>query len=169
MKIKVSLLLLLVTLFSCKKDKNNTITLNGKLTDCAANNTCTYKYYDNANFTSAGQVQVVPGSFRVFAYQSINSNVCSATREFYFKTSLSNSNIEISSNQIAAGQVQAYDLICPCCNSFILARPIGGEIKGQKTDANHWLINATIIFGTSFNQPTDTMTVNQYFTSAIVP
>jgi hypothetical protein len=66
--------------------------------------------------------------------------------------------------------VIANNLICPCCDYASILQPIGGEIKGKKTDSNHWLINATIIFGNSINgTPADTLVVNQYFTLAKLP
>jgi len=48
-------------------------------------------------------------------------------------------------------------------------KPIGGEIKGKKTDADHWLINATVILGDINNKPVDTLSVNQIFTLKAPP
>lgn len=162
MKTKLLIVVLLVTLLACKKGTNVNVVLTGALTDCPANSTCTYNYYDNANFTNGNQP--VPGNYRVFWYKSVNSNLCNATSEFYFKTPLNSNEFDISSNQIVSGQVVAFDLICPCCDYAVISKPIGGEIKGKRTDSSHWLINATIIFGISNGTPTDTLTVNQYFT-----
>jgi hypothetical protein len=164
MKTKVTILILFVILLSCKKSNNLNLVLNGTLTDCAANSTCTYNYYDNADFINGNQP--LPGNYRVFWYKSVNTNVCDATTGIYFKTSLSDNDFEINSNQIAAGQIVAYDQVCPCCDYAVAFKPIGGEIKGKRTDANHWLINATIVFGVYAGTPIDTLTVNQYFTIA---
>ena len=98
MKIKAAILFLCAALFSCHKDNNPNIVLNGTLSNCPANSTCTYNYYENANFT--GSNQLTNGSYRVFAYNSINTNLCDATSQIYFKTSLSNNNFDITSNQI---------------------------------------------------------------------
>jgi hypothetical protein len=164
MKIKTAVFLLCVTLFSCSKD-NNPITLNGTLTNCPANATCTYNYYEAADF--AGSNQLVRGNYRVFAYNSFEQNACGPNTLLYFKISLSNNYFDISSSQIAKGQVTSYIQDCPCCEYFapvIYAKPIGGEIRGKKTDSNHWLINASVILGSSINNPIDTVVVNQYFT-----
>jgi hypothetical protein len=166
MKTKLSIIVLFVALLGCKKTANVNVGLTGALTDCAANSTCTYNYYDNANFTNWNQP--VSGNYRVFWYKSVNSNLCDETSQFYFKTSMNNDDFDISSNQIVAGQVMAYDMACPCCDVAFATKPIGGEIKGKRTDATHWLVNATIIFGTTSGAPIDTLTVNQYFTLAKV-
>jgi hypothetical protein len=84
------------------------------------------------------------------------------TNELSFKTSLNSNSFVINSNVIAAGLV-TYNQNCVCCN-FILLKPIGGEIKGKRTDVNQWLINATVILGDNNNKPIDTLKVNQYFT-----
>jgi len=163
MKAKATIVIFFVVLFSCRKDNNPNVILNGALTDCAANSTCTYSYYDNADFTNWNQP--VHGNYRVFWYKSVNNNLCDATSELYFKISLSAESFDITANQIAAGQVVAYNLECPCCDYAFLPQPIGGEIKGKRSDANHWLINASVIFGTAVNKPIDTLVVNQYFSA----
>ncbi len=144
--------------------------LTGNLTGCPINTTCSYSYYDNADFTNVSQP--VPGNFRVFSYKNVNINLCGATSELYLKTNLSNNEFEINANQIAAGDIVAYNLVCPCCDYAIWPKPIGGDIKAKRTDATHWLINASIIFGTtvnSVNKPIDTLIVNQYFTLTNLP
>ncbi len=167
MKTKAAILILFAILLGCKKSNNLNLVLNGVLTDCPSNYTCSYDYFDNADFINGNQP--VPGNYRVFWYKSVNTNVCDATTGIYFKTSLSNNEFDISSTQIAAGQIVAYDQICPCCDYATVSKPIGGEIKGKRTDANRWLINATIVFGVSANNPVDTLTVNQYFTMEKLP
>ncbi|MDB4903793.1 MAG: hypothetical protein JWQ63_3074 [Mucilaginibacter sp.] len=171
MKIKTAVFFLCVILFSCSKDNNPNVILNGTLTNCPINATCTYNYYEGADFT--GYNQLVRGNYRVFAYNSLDQNSCGPNTLLYFKISLSNNYFDISSSQIAKGQLTAYIDNCPCCMYFTqvgYAKPIGGEIKGKKTDANHWLINAAIIFGnTSNNAPVDTLIVNQYYTLTKLP
>ena len=171
MKIKTAIFLLCVTLFSCSKDNSANVILNGTLTNCPANSTCTYNYYEGADFT--GYNQLVHGNYRVFAYNSFEQNVCGPNTLLYFKISLSNNYFDISSSQIAKGQVTAYNVNCPCCYSFgpaFYSKPIGGEIKGKKTDSNHWLVNASIIFGNpTTNTPIDTLIVNQYYTLTKLP
>jgi len=167
MKARIILVILCAIMFSCKKGTKPDIVLNGALTDCAANLTCTYNYFDNADFTNGNQP--VAGSSRVFWYKTVNANICGATTEFFFKTNMSDTEFDITSSQIAAGDVFANDFICPCCDYAALFKPIGGEIKGQRTDATHWLVNASIIFGTSMNTPVDTVVVNQYFTRQALP
>jgi hypothetical protein len=166
MKAKATIIILCAILFGCKKD-NTKVTLNGALTDCPANTTCTYNYYDNADFTNGSQI--VAGNNRVFWYKSDNVNTCNISSQFYLKTPLSDNNFDFNASQVAGGQVLAYDLICPCCDVPIITKPIGGEIKGKRTDATHWLINATIVFGYFADTPVDTLVVNQYFTSAKLP
>ncbi|MDB5008924.1 MAG: hypothetical protein JWP45_3317, partial [Mucilaginibacter sp.] len=103
------------------------------------------------------------GNYRVFVYKSVNANSCDEIALLYFKTSISNDNFDINASEIANGQAVTYGSSCTCCE-MIAVKPIGGEIKGKRTDANHWLINATIILGGSENKPVFTLTVNQYFT-----
>jgi hypothetical protein len=105
----------------------------------------------------------------VFSYQSVNPNVCGATSQFFCKTDLTATEFDITSNQIAGGQIFANYFSCPCCEYAVLFKPIGGEIKGKRTDATHWLVNATIIFGTTPTVPVDTLVVNQYFTVQPIP
>ena len=105
----------------------------------------------------------------MFWYKSVNNNLCNAATEIYFKTSLSNNDFEINSNQIASGQLSGYVFSCACCDVLANVKPIGGEIKGKRTDATHWLINASVIIGTAGNAPLDTIIVNQYFTQQQLP
>jgi|SRR6185437_35384 len=165
MKIKTILFILFALLFGCRKDK--IVVLNDNLTNCPANSACTYTYFDNADFKDWSKP--VPGRYRVFWYKSTNKNLCDITTELYFKTSLSNDNFDITSAQIAGGKILGNNLECICCDYSILAKPIGGEIKGTRSDGTHWLINASIIFGTSATHPTDTLVVNQYFSSERLP
>jgi len=167
MKAGTMLFIVLVVLLGCKKGSSPNITLSTNLTDCAANSTCTYSYFDDADFINASPP--VQGSFRVFSYQSVNQNVCGATSQFIFKAPLNDAEFDITANQIAAGSVFANDFICPCCDYALLFKPIGGEIKGKRTDGTHWLVNASIIFGTSATTPVDTIVVNQYFTRQPLP
>ena len=167
MKAKSTIFILLVLLLSCKKSQNTNVVLNGLLTNCAANSSCTHNYYDNADFINGGQLE--RGAYRVFCYKSVNANLCGITNQLYFETSMNNDDFVISSNQIAAGQVAAYDMVCPCCDVAFITKPIGGEIKGKRTDETHWLINASIVFGTAINAPLDTLVVNQYFASEKLP
>ncbi len=167
MKTKPFILVLFIFFLSCSKDNNPNVVLNGALTNCPANSTCTYNYYESADFT--GPNRLVPGSYRVFAYNSTNQNLCDATIQLYFKTSLSNNNFDISSTQIATGHVMAYNFICACCDYISYPKSIGGEIKGKKIDSNRWLINASIILGSSANNPVDTIVVNQYYTLEKLP
>jgi hypothetical protein len=162
MKTKLSIIVLFIALLGCKKAANVNVVLTGTLTDCAANSTCSYTYYDNASFTNWNQP--VSGDNRLFWYKTVNNNLCDATTEIYFKTLLNNSDFDITSAQIAAGQIAGYNVNCACCDYQFFPQPIGGEIKGKKTGANTWLINASIILGPSVNHPTDTLIVNQYFT-----
>jgi hypothetical protein len=171
MKIKTAIFFLCVTLFSCSKDNNPNVLLNGTLTNCPVNATCTYNYYEGADFTSSNQL--VRGNYRVFTYNSLEQNGCGPNTLLYFKTSLSNNYFDIGSSQIAKGQVTAYIDNCPCCEYFAQVaypKPIGGEIKGKKTDSNNWLINTAIIFGNSNNTtPIDTLIVNQYYPLTKLP
>jgi hypothetical protein len=138
------------------------VVLNGVLTNCATYSTCSYNYFDDADF--ANWNKPVHGSYRVFWYSSVSTNICGPTSELYFKTSVGDGDFDITANQIAAGQILARDYSCPCCYDALAAyQPIGGEIKGKKTDATHWLVNASIIFGTSTGHSVDTLVVNQYF------
>lgn len=170
MKIKTAIFLLCVTLFSCSKDNSPNVILNGTLTNCPANSTCAYNYYEGADFT--GYNQLVQGNYRIFEYTSFGQKACGPNTLLYFKISLSNNYFDISSSQIAKGEVTAYTQNCPCCAyaPVIFEKPIGGEIKGKKTDSNHWLVNASIIFGNfNNNTPIDTLIVNQYFTLKKLP
>jgi len=167
MKNKVIISVLCILSLGCTKKSNVNVVLNGPLTDCTANSTCTYSYFDNADFQDWNQP--AHGNYRVFWYKSINANVCGAVSEFYFKTPLTDGDFDITSGQIAAGQIIANNFACPCCYIDVLFKPIGGEIKGKRTDATHYLVNASIIFGTSANTPVDTLVVNQYFTRQPLP
>jgi hypothetical protein len=164
MKVRAIIGILFVVLFACRKDNSPNVTLNGTLTNCPANYTCTYNYFDNADFTNIKLP--VRGGYRVFWYNSVNASVCGTMIQFYFKTLLSSNNFDIGSGQIAEGQIVALQNDCPCCGRATLdTKPIGGEVKGRRTDATHWLINASIIFASSFNnKPVDTLVVNHYFT-----
>ncbi|BAU55447.1 hypothetical protein [Mucilaginibacter gotjawali] len=167
MKTLSTVLILSFILFSCKKGSNPQVTLNGTLTTCPTNSTCTYNYYNNADFKDWSKP--VSGNSRVFWYKSVNNTICDAATEIYFKTALSNNDFDITSNQIAAGQVSGYVFSCACCDVLANVKPIGGEIKGKRTDATHWLINASVIIGTASNAPLDTIIVNQYFVQQQLP
>ena len=167
MKNKAFLLFLLLVTLGCAKKNNTNVVLSTDLTACPANSNCTYNYYDNANFTNGNQP--VAGNSRVFWYKTMNANICDATTEFFFKTSMSDTEFDITSSQIASGEVFANDFICPCCDYDLLLKPVGGDIKGKRTDATHWLINASIIFSTSISAPADTVVVNQYFIQQPLP
>lgn len=164
MKAKAPIFILFIILFGCRKEKNPNVTLDGAITACPANYTCTYNYYDNADFTTIKLP--VQGNYRVFWYNSVNASACGKITQFYFKTSLSSNSFDIDSSQIVEGQIVAQEVDCLCCGRATLdTKPIGGEIKGRRTDATHWLVNASIIFESTFNdKPVDTLAVNQYFT-----
>ncbi len=156
----VTLFILVATFLGCSKDKSN-ITLSGPSSSCPANSSCSYIYYDNANFTNTANIQA--GQNRVFTYVTVNSQICNLATSVYFKTALSNNDFEINSAQIASGQVVAYGEVCACCDVLANVKPISGDIKGKKTGTSTWLINATVIIGTSSGAPIDTVVVNQYF------
>ncbi|MDB5091077.1 MAG: hypothetical protein JWR09_5071 [Mucilaginibacter sp.] len=162
MKNATIILFLCVILFSCRKNKDNNILISGILTDCPTNTVCTYSYSENADISGTGQL--VPGGDRVFWYKNTNNTPgsCDISSQLNFKTSLSNNSFVINASQIVAGQA-TYGQSCICCN-LIGLKPIGGGIKGKKTDATHWLINAMVILGDQNNKPFDTLKVNQYFT-----
>jgi len=111
MKAKATIFMLFVVLLGCRKDTGPNVILNGALTDCTANSTCAYNYYDNAGFTSGNQF--INGSYRVFWYKSTNVNACGPTSQFYFKTPMNYDTFDINSDQIAAGQIVAYDHALP--------------------------------------------------------
>jgi len=167
MKSKALIIFLCVIVLGCTKKSNINVVLSTNLTNCPANYTCAYSYFDNADFKN--WYQPVHGNYRVFWYKSVDSALCSATSTFYFKTPMSQGDFDITANQIASGQVFAQNFECPCCDFASITKPIGGEIKGKKTDATHWLVNATIVFGTSFDKPIDTLVVNQYFSQQKLP
>ena len=149
-----------IILLGCGKSRDSSISLNGTLTNCPVNTLCTYNYFDHAGISATNQL--VAGDDRVFWYKSVNSSLCNITNELSFKTSVNSNSFIINSNVIAAGLV-TYNQSCVCCN-LIFVKPIGGEIKGKRTDVNQWLINATVILGDNHNKPIDTLVVNQYFT-----
>jgi hypothetical protein len=158
----VTLFILVATLLGCSKDKSNLTLSQPSNNSCPVNTTCSYIYYDNADFSNTFSVQT--GQYRVFAYNSINNQGCGATASLYFKTSLSSNDFEITAAQIVAGQALIYGTACACCDVIADTKTIGGDIKGKKTGTNIWLINATVIRGNSTGTQQDTLTVNQYFT-----
>ena len=169
MKIKTTIFIICAVLLSCRKDNGPAIILNGTLSTCPTNSTCSYSYYESADFT--GSSQPIRGGFRVFMY-SFNQNSCGPNALLSFKTSINNNYFDISSSQIAQGLVAGYTNGCPCCEYFAQVaypKPIGGEIKGKRLDATHWLINATVIMGSSVISPVDTVVVNQYFNLEKLP
>src|ERR1700735_5585742 len=113
MKAKATIFLMFVILLGCKKGGNPNITLSTDLTNCPANSTCTYSYFDDADFVNGGPP--VHGSFRVFSYHSVSLAVAGATSQFFFKTPIGDSEFDITSTQIAAGDISANDFTCPCC------------------------------------------------------
>jgi hypothetical protein len=165
MKIKALILVLFVVLIGCGKGSNVNVVLNGATTNCPANFSCTYNYYEHA---SVQQNTLIPGASREFSYTAVDSTICTDTRQLYFDFALSSDEFDIKSAQIAAGQAIYFES-CPCCNFAFNPEAIGGEIKGKRTDANHWLINATIVIGDANNTPVDTLIVNQTFTLKALP
>ncbi|HEY5327718.1 MAG TPA: hypothetical protein VIJ27_12015 [Mucilaginibacter sp.] len=166
MKIKGSILILFAVLLGCSKGNNINVTLNGALSNCPANYVCTYNYYDHAEVS---QNKLTTGGSRVFSYTSVDSSGCIDTKQLYFKTSLGNSDFDLKASQVAAGLAIYYESRSICMPAIEATKPIGGEIKGKKTDADHWLINATVILGDINNKPVDTLTVNQSFTLQASP
>lgn len=165
MKRKVVIICLVAAMTGCHKDVP--VVLDTTLSTCPTNHTCSYNYFDGADFNGN---QLVHGGFRVFSYTSVDSSFCGSTSRFNVKVSLSGNSFDVTSGQIVAGQaVSAADLICPCCYYAFVTRPVDGEIKGRRVNSNTWLINARIIFGPSAGHPTDSMKVNQYFTLAKLP
>lgn len=173
MKTKQFILILFIFFLGCSKDKNPkdnpNVILNGTLTDCPANFSCTYNYYDYADFTNIKLP--VQGNYRVFWYNSMRGSGCGVIIRFYFKIPLNSSSFEIGSGQLAEGQIEAQDFDCLCCGRATLStEPIGCEIKGKRIDATRWLVNASIVFGSQLNKtPVDTLVVNQYFTLEKLP
>jgi len=162
MKNWIVILAIVLTAFACKKGHGPDVVLNGKLTDCLPNSVCTYSYYNNADFSTSNS-KPFSGQSRVFLYSSVNNNICGMTTGLLFKAPENAESFEITSAQIASGQIVGTYVSCPCCDLFALSKPIGGQIMGEQKDATHWLVNATVIFGIEPNHPIDTLTVNQYF------
>jgi hypothetical protein len=167
MKIKVTTLIFAVLLLSCHKDKPTVF--DTILTNCPANNTCSYSYFDHADFSAISPVG--RGAYRVFAYSRNYNSTCGRVAQFYLKISLNSSDFVVDLNQSSMPQlILATDDTCPCCGRANTLVPlIGGEIKGKRVSATTWLLNARIIFGTSASQPTDSIKVNQYFTLSKLP
>ncbi len=143
-------------MLACSKKTN--LTFSETLTNCLANAVCTYNYYDNVD--TYNQNQLIGGNARVFTYDNKDAN--KIITQLSFKTSLSNNEFEISSAQIAAGNLVFFSIICPACN-YVLSKPVGGDIKGKKTDPTHWLVNASVVLGNSFNKNLDTIKIIQYY------
>ena len=160
MKIKITTLIFCCLLLACSKKAN--LTFSETLTGCPANAVCTYNYTENTN--SYNQNQLINGNYKVFTYNKIDTN--NINIQLFFKTSLSNNEFVINSAQIAAGNVAFYNVICISCN-VLPTRPVGGEIKGKKTDPTHWLINASVVLGNSFNKHLDTVKIIQYYTPQV--
>ncbi len=163
MKIKWAIFTLAVLTLACNKNNGNNpnVTLDGALTGCAEPASCTFNYYDNADIQNANQP--VKGNSRVFWYKSVNADVCMAATEVFFKASLNASSFEITSDQIKAGGIVNYNFSCACCD-YILAKVVGGDVKGKRISSDKWLINASVILGDQNNKVLDTVVVNQYFT-----
>ncbi|MCC8424590.1 hypothetical protein [Mucilaginibacter sp. UR6-11] len=151
----VILFILNLIIAGCNKDKS--IKLDEKLTDCPQNSECTYQYFEQADF---GDSSVQNGSKTVFSYKRINSTLCNAKTLLYFKTDMGKNEFVITGSQIAGNT--NYNIICACCSTLLL-KPIDGEIKGKKISANNWLINARVILGGSDHKPIDTLIFNQHF------
>ena len=64
---------------------------------------------------------------------------------------------DLSGSQVVSAQV-AFGQSCVCCD-FVAVQPTGGEIKGQRTDASHWLVNAKVILSSADKKLTDTLVV----------
>lgn len=157
-------LLVIVLLFaitsSCNKDKK--AGPETPLTNCPDNSNCSYSFTEKADIDPPGKI--VPGDDRVFYYSSVNTKLCRANTQLYFKTPVTSNDFTITGSQIAAGQA-VYNVTCPCCD-FIGLQPLGGSIKGTKVNAGKWLVNATIILGrTETKVAFDTLKINQYFIS----
>jgi hypothetical protein len=165
MKIKAGIFsILIVILFGCSKDG---LVMNGTITNCPNNSTCSYQYYENADYTNV--YKLTSGQNRVFVYKSVDSAMCNALTSMYFKADMGSSSFEITAKQIILAQVASASLICSCCNSVGYINPIGGDIRGAKKNSTAWLINAEIIEGDANGKPIDTVVVNQYFTLSSAP
>src|SRR5665213_985620 len=99
MKRKTIVFCLAAILLSCRKEPP--VVLSTTLTNCPANHTCEYSYFDSADFNGN---QVIHGGSRVFRYTSTDSLLCGATTLFAVKIALNANSFDITSNQIAAGQ-----------------------------------------------------------------
>jgi hypothetical protein len=151
--------ILIVILFGCSKDG---LVMNGTITDCPINSTCSYLYHENADYTNV--YALTTGQNRVFVYKSIDSAMCNAVTTMYFKADMSSNSFEITAKQITLAQVASANLVCTCCDIAPFINPIGGDIRGTKKNGTTWLINAEIIEGDANSKPIDTVVVNQYFT-----
>ena len=156
-----------VLLLGCHKDKP--IMLDTILTDCPANNTCTYSYFDHADFSEISPVG--QGVYRVFSYSRNYNSTCGPVAQFYLKISLNSADFTVNINQASQPQIiLATDDSCPCCGRAPTLVPlIGGQVKGKRVGPTTWLLNARILFGTSASHPTDSIKVNQYFTLSNLP
>lgn len=156
-KLLIIILLSAIT-SSCNKDKK--AEPETPLTNCPDNSNCSYSFTEKADIDPPGKI--VSGDDRVFYYSSVNTKLCSANTQLYFKTPVNSNDFTITGSQIAAGQA-IYNVTCPCCD-FIGLKPIGGKIKGTKVNANKWLINAVVTLGRDQTKAAfDTLKVTQYF------
>jgi len=168
-KNKAILFIILIAAIGCKKGNNGgNVTLTGTLTGCPLHSSCTYSYYNNADFNLSVQPPVA-GDKTVFIYKAIDNGLCNAETALYIKTTSGSNSFDITSDEIAAGQLVNYSFSCACCDVIANVKPISGEVKGKTADGSHWLINATVVLGTAIDKPLDTIKVNQTFTATPLP
>ncbi|GAA3965900.1 hypothetical protein [Mucilaginibacter dorajii] len=147
----------LILIAACGKSTQPEI--DTKLTDCPANSDCTFSFQDKADLVAPNKV--INGNSTVFYYSSINTRLCSATTQLYFKANTDGGTFKVSGSEIA-GNSAVYNFICPCCD-YIGVKPIGGEIKGKRINGSKWLVNAVVILGNEQAKFTDTLKINQYY------
>lgn len=159
-KITTVALILCSLMFSCHKEKK--ITLSTDLTACPATQECSYFYFENSDLSSTAAITA--GNSRIFNYQSISTNECAMTNSLYWAIDLGATQFDIGASELTSNKV-VYIQSCPCCD-FIAVQPVDGEIKGEKVDATHWLVNFTLKLSSADKKFTSTLAINQYFSES---
>lgn len=164
--LSTKLILLCATMFfflSCEKKEKITVSDEG-LTQCSANETCTYTFKERSDL-NVTDWSLKPGDYRLFLAKKIMGPM---TNTLYIKAPMEGTSFSLNTQDIIDGKVK-YNTVCPSCD-YIAFKVVGGYVKGVNLTPNkpsteaRWLLEAKILLEAEGN-PTvkHTLDIKQYY------
>lgn len=159
----LSIFVMILISLGCKKNKNIEIN-EDHLTSCPDNTTCTYLYYNGADFGQPSFFNLQKGSYKVFKYSALLGNGYYA-KYVYIRVPSNATKFELTNDQVLAGEVKFAN---PCASCDLIGvKIVGGNFKGIRSidsPTSSWLLEGNVYLSSIVPSAyRDTIKIKQYF------